>query len=195
MELPVGFVQFRGRERRARLGAGSPRAFVLRRAFRELVAWTICRSKRPPGGGARRKAARSSVNRRECGASRRGRRPLRRRIAPEIAFLAGQGLARAALLQGGGGGASATACRRASPARRRPSRRGGLLSRAGAPSAVAVLPRRDSGRPIGRGGSRDRYGVAPLAPNRAGLRVIAAPRAAAIRYLLGKAEAARCRPA
>jgi len=32
-------------------------------------------------------------------------------------------------------------------------------------------------------------GVAPLAPNRAGLRVIAAPRAVAIRYLLDRAEA------
>ena len=37
-------------------------------------------------------------------------------------------------------------------------------------------------------------GVAPLAPNRAGLRVIAAPRAAAIRYLLGRAEAGELPP-
>ena len=37
-------------------------------------------------------------------------------------------------------------------------------------------------------------GVAPLAPNRAGLRAIAAPRAAAIRYFSTKPKRANCPP-
>ena len=44
------------------LGAGSARAFVLRHALREFVAWTISRSKRPPGDGPGREATRSAVN-------------------------------------------------------------------------------------------------------------------------------------
>jgi cellulose synthase/poly-beta-1,6-N-acetylglucosamine synthase-like glycosyltransferase len=126
--------------------------------------------------GARREPARSAA--RVGGA-----------FAPEIAFLVGQGLEPGALLQ------AAAAAERDGLSAEQALLGEGLLGEEAYYRALANrlrLPFYRGEIPVAQSVEADPAivcGVAPLAPNRAGLRVIAAPRAAAIRYLLGKAEA------
>ena len=125
--------------------------------------------------GARRESARSAAG-------------LGGEFAPEIAFLAGQELERAALLQ------AAAAAERDGVSAEQALLGEGLLDEEAYYRALARrlrLPFYRGEIPVAQSVEADPaivYGVAPLAPNRAGLRVIAAPRAAAIRYLLDKAE-------
>ena len=110
-------------------------------------------------------------------------------FAPEIAFLAAQGWAPGALLQ------AEAAARRYGVSAEQALLGEGLIGEDDYYRALA----RHLRLPFYRGEIRVAQsveadpaiacGVAPLAPNRAGLRVIAAPRAAAIRYLLERAEA------
>ena len=110
-------------------------------------------------------------------------------FAPEIAFLATQGIAPGSLLQ-----AEAAAARDGVSAEQALLGEG-LLDEEAFYRALARrlrLPFYRGEIPVAQSVEADPAivcGVAPLAPNRAGLRVIAAPRAAAIRYLLSKAEA------
>ena len=137
---------------------------------------------RPPGGalvgqspGARREPAGPST--------RHGGE-----FAPEIVFLAAQGLEPGALLQ------AAAAAERDGLSAEQALLGEGLLGEEAYYRALANrlrLPFYRGEIPVAQSVEADPAivcGVAPLAPNRAGLRVIAAPRAAAIRYLLGKAE-------
>ena len=172
------------------LGAGSTRTIVVRRALRELVAWAISRCKRPPRGRAGRKATfwRSSGWRREASsrgparastANSRRRSPSspRKECAPE------------ALRQ------AEAAARRDGVSAEQALLGEGLIGEEAYYRALARrlrLPFYRGEIPVARSVEADpaiACGVAPLAPNRAGLRVIAAPRAMAIRYLLDRADA------
>jgi hypothetical protein len=110
-------------------------------------------------------------------------------LAPEIAFLAAQGCAPGALLQ------AAAAARRDGVSAEQALLGEGLIGEEDYYRALARrlrLPFYRGEIPVAQSVEPDpaiACGVAPLAPNRAGLRVIAAPRAAAIRYLLERAEA------
>jgi cellulose synthase/poly-beta-1,6-N-acetylglucosamine synthase-like glycosyltransferase len=110
-------------------------------------------------------------------------------LAPEIAFLAAQGCAPGALLK------AEAAARRDGVSAEQALLGEGLIGEEEYYLALARrlrLPFYRGEIPVAHSVEPDpaiACGVAPLAPNRAGLRVIAAPRAAAIRYLLGKAEA------
>ena len=110
-------------------------------------------------------------------------------LAPEIAFLAAQGCAPGALLK------AAAAARRDGVSAEQALLGEGLIGEEDYYRALARrlrLPFYRGEIPVAQSVEPDpaiACGVAPLAPNRAGLRVIAAPRAAAIRYLLERAEA------
>ena len=109
-------------------------------------------------------------------------------LAPEIAFLAAQGCAAGALLQ------AEAAARRDGVSVEQAVLGEGLIGEEAYYRALAHrlrLPFYRGEIPVAHSVEANpaiACGVAPLAPNRAGLRVIAAPRAAAIRYLLDKAE-------
>jgi len=180
---------FRTRASRAPWG-DSTRAFVLRACVARVGSvddfWTqaAARGRGWPQGGAL--GSQSTGARREP--ARRSTR-FGGELAPEIAFLAGQGFEPGALLQ------AAAAAERDGVSAEQALLGEGLI---GEEAYYRALARRLR-LPFYRGEIRVAQsveadpaiasGVAPLAPNRAGLRVIAAPRAAAIRYLLGKAEA------
>jgi hypothetical protein len=109
-------------------------------------------------------------------------------LAPEIAFLAVQGCAPGALLR------AEAAARRDGVSAEQALLGEGLIDEEGYYRALARrlrLPFYRGEIPVAQSVEANpaiACGVAPLAPNRAGLRAIAAPRAAAIRYLLAKAE-------
>ena len=110
-------------------------------------------------------------------------------LAPEIAFLAAQRCAPGALLQ------AAAAARRDGVSAEQALLGEGLIAEEDYYRALARrlrLPFYRGEIPVAQSVEPDpaiACGVAPLASNRAGLRVIAAPRAVAIRYLLERAEA------
>ncbi len=110
-------------------------------------------------------------------------------LAPEIAFLAAQGCAPGALLL------AEAAARRDGVSAEQALLGEGLIDEEDYYRALARrlrLPFYRGEIPVAQSVEVDpaiACGVAPLAPNRAGLRAIVAPRAAAIRYLLAKAEA------
>jgi len=110
-------------------------------------------------------------------------------FAPEIAFLAAQECAPDALRQ------AESAARRDSVSAEQALLGEGLIGEDAYYRALARhlrLPYYRGEIPVAQSVEADpaiACGVAPLAPNRAGLRVIAAPRAVAIRYLLDRAEA------
>ena len=189
MELSVDSFNSLGREGRGALGAGSTRASVVRRALRELVAWTISRSKRPPGSG--RAASGPSIGH-TTGARRKSAWSEARvegELAPEIAFLAAQECALDVLQQ------ADAAARRDRVSAEQALLGEGLIDEEDYYRALARhlrLPFYRGEIPVAPSVEADpaiACGVAPLAPNRAGFRVIAAPRAVAIRYLLDRAEA------
>ena len=110
-------------------------------------------------------------------------------LAPEIAFLAAQECAPDVLLQ------AQAAARRLGVSAEQVLLSEGLIGEEDYYRALARrlrLPFYRGEIPVAQSVEADpaiACGVAPLAPNRAGLRVIAAPRAVAIRYLLDRAEA------
>jgi len=110
-------------------------------------------------------------------------------FAPEIAFLAAYGVAPGLLLR------ASAAAERDGVSAEQTLLGEGLLDEDSYYCALARrlrLPFYRGEAPIAASVEIDAAiacGVAPLAPNRAGLRAVAAPRAAAIRYLLDRAEA------
>jgi cellulose synthase/poly-beta-1,6-N-acetylglucosamine synthase-like glycosyltransferase len=110
-------------------------------------------------------------------------------LAPEIAFLVAQDCAPDALRQ------AEAAARRDGVSAEQALLGEGLIGEEAYYRALARhlrLPFYRGEIPVAQSVEADpaiACGVAPLAPNRAGLRVIAAPRAVAIRYLLDRAEA------
>jgi cellulose synthase/poly-beta-1,6-N-acetylglucosamine synthase-like glycosyltransferase len=110
-------------------------------------------------------------------------------LAPEIAFLAAQECAPDVLRQ------AEAAARRDGVSAEQALLGDGLLDEDAYYRALAHhlrLPFYHGETPVAQSVEAEpaiACGVAPLAPNRAGLRVIAAPRAVAIRYLLDRAEA------
>ncbi len=115
-------------------------------------------------------------------------------LAPEIAFLAARDCAPDALQR------AAAAARRDGVSAEQALLGEGLIGEEAYYRALARhlrLPFYRGEIPIAQSVEADpaiACGVAPLAPNRAGLRVIAAPRAMAIRYLLDRAEAGALPP-
>jgi len=168
------------------LGADTARASVLRRAFKRVrsvddfpkqaAAWPRGDALDGQSTGARRAPASSAAH-------------VGGELAPEIAFLAAQGWAPGALLE------AEAAARRDGVSAEQALLGEGLIGEEDYYRALASrlrLPFYRGEIPVAQSVEADpaiAFGVAPLAPNRAGLRVIAAPRAAAIRYLLAKAEA------
>ncbi len=115
-------------------------------------------------------------------------------LAPEIAFLAAHDYAPGVLRQ------AQTAARRDSVSAEQALLGEGLIGEEAYYRALARhlrLPFYRGEIPVAQSVEADpaiACGVAPLAPNRAGLRVVAAPRAVAIRYLLDRAEAGALPP-
>ena len=159
----------------------------MRRALRELVAWTFSLAQAAARGRSGRKGSiRPSVDRAWARADTVARPAVD--FPPEIDFLAGRDVGRDALAQ-----AASTAEPDGVSAEQ------ALLGEGCSTKRIFIAPwrgvcgsllsrrnpdRSNQSKPIRRSSAAR----AP-APNRAGLRLVVAPRAAAIRYLLAKAEA------